>query len=80
VSGHVVDLDLSWLVPCDLGVVDALARLRLHGADGALAELLWFVGLGDVMDLWGVLPWSGAVATALDWSRGVRGGREGRRR
>jgi hypothetical protein len=63
-SGHVVDLDLSWLVPCDLGVVDALARLqvlvsrcggllRLHGVDGGLAELLGFVGLGDVMDLCG---------------------------
>jgi hypothetical protein len=63
-SGHVVDLDLSWLVPCDLGVVDALARLqmlvsrcggllRLHGVEGGLAELLGFVGLGDVMDVCG---------------------------
>jgi ABC-type transporter Mla MlaB component len=58
----VVDLDVSWLVPADLGAVDALARLQvaasrcgrrleLHGADGGLAELLEFVGLGDVMHL-----------------------------
>jgi hypothetical protein len=58
----VVDLDVSWLVPADLGAVDALARLqvvasrcgrwlRLHGADGGLAELLEFVGLCDVVHL-----------------------------
>jgi hypothetical protein len=58
----VVDLDVSWLVPADLSAVDALARLqvaasrcgrrlRLHGADGGLAELLEFVGLGDVVHL-----------------------------
>ena len=63
-SADVLDLDVSWLVPCDLGVVDALARLqvlvsrcggllRLHGVDGGLAELLGFVGLGEVMDLCG---------------------------
>jgi len=61
-SGNVVDLDVSWLVPCDLGVVDALARLqvlvsrcggllRLHGDGGGLAELLEFVGLDDVIHL-----------------------------
>jgi ABC-type transporter Mla MlaB component len=61
-SGRVVDLDVSWLVPSDLGAVDALARLqvvvsrcgrllRLHGVDGGLAELLEFVGLSDVMHL-----------------------------
>jgi ABC-type transporter Mla MlaB component len=58
----VVDLDVSWLVPADLAAVDALARLqvaanrcgrrlRLHGADGGLAELVEFVGLGDVVRL-----------------------------
>jgi hypothetical protein len=57
-----VDLDVSWLVPADLNAIDALARLhlaamrggrslRLHGADGGLAELLEFVGLGDVVRL-----------------------------
>jgi ABC-type transporter Mla MlaB component len=57
-----VDLDVSWLVPADLSAVDALARLhvtvsrcgrrlQLHGADGGLAELLEFVGLGDVVHL-----------------------------
>jgi ABC-type transporter Mla MlaB component len=57
-----VDLDVSWLVPADLGAVDALARLhvvagrrgcrlRLHGADGGLAELVELVGLGDVLQL-----------------------------
>lgn len=57
-----VDLDVSWLVPADLGAVDALARLhvvaarcgcrlRLHGADGGLAELVELVGLGDVLHL-----------------------------
>ncbi|MGH9289915.1 MAG: hypothetical protein ACRD0V_16755 [Acidimicrobiales bacterium] len=57
-----VDLDVSWLVPADLGAVDALARLQvavsrcgrrlqLHGANGGLAELLEFVGLGDVVHL-----------------------------
>jgi hypothetical protein len=56
-----VDLDVSWLVPADLGVVEALARLQLaalrcgrrlqlHGAHGGLVELLEFVGLGDVVD------------------------------
>jgi ABC-type transporter Mla MlaB component len=60
-AGHeVVDLDVSWLVPADLDAVDALARLqvslsrcgrrlRLHGANGGLSELLEFVGLGDVV-------------------------------
>ena len=60
-----VDLDVSWLVPADLGAVDALARLQvaasrcgrrlqLHGVDGGLAELLEFVGLSDVLD---PCPW-----------------------
>jgi ABC-type transporter Mla MlaB component len=55
-----VDLDVSWLMPADLGAVDALARLqvaayrrgrtlRLHGACAGLPELLEFVGLGDVL-------------------------------
>lgn len=59
-QGHVADLDVSWLVPSDLGAIDALARLqvvvsrggrllRLHGVDGGLAELLEFVGLSDVI-------------------------------
>jgi hypothetical protein len=58
----VVDLDVSWLVPADLRVVDAIARLQvvasrcggrplLHGADGGLVELLEFVGLADVLHL-----------------------------
>jgi hypothetical protein len=58
----VVDLDVSWLVPADLGAVDALARLqvlaarrgsrlRFHGADGGLTELVEFAGLGDVLHL-----------------------------
>jgi hypothetical protein len=58
----VVDLDVAWLVPADLGAVDALARLQLaasrcgrwlqfHGADGGLVELVEFVGLGDVLHL-----------------------------
>jgi hypothetical protein len=58
----VVDLDVSWLVPADLGAVDALARLQVaasrcggwlqfHGADGGLLELLEFVGLSDVVHL-----------------------------
>jgi hypothetical protein len=58
----VVDLDVSWLVPADLDAVDALAqlhvalsrygrRLLLHGVNGGLAELLEFVGLGDVVHL-----------------------------
>jgi len=61
-SGFGVDLDVSWLVPSDLDAIDALARLqvvvsrcggslRLHGADGGLAELLEFVGLSNVMHL-----------------------------
>ena len=56
----VVDLDVSWLVPPDLGAVDALARLQvaasrcgrslqLHGACAGLPELLEFIGLGDVL-------------------------------
>jgi hypothetical protein len=60
--GHVVDLDVSWLVPPDLNAIDALARLqvvvsrcggllRLHGLSGGLAELIDFVGLGDVIHL-----------------------------
>jgi ABC-type transporter Mla MlaB component len=59
---YVVDLEVSWLVPSDLGAVDLLARLqvavsrrgcvlRLHRVDGGLAELLDFVGLSDVMNL-----------------------------
>jgi ABC-type transporter Mla MlaB component len=59
-----VELDVSWLVPADLGAVDALARLqvvaarcgrrlRLHGADGGLAELLEFAGLAGVVHLCG---------------------------
>jgi hypothetical protein len=27
-SGHLIDLDLSWLVPCDLGVVKRLRGSR----------------------------------------------------
>lgn len=57
-----VDLDVSWLVPADLSTIDALARLhvavsrsgrrlQLHGADGGLAELFEFVGLGNVLHL-----------------------------
>jgi ABC-type transporter Mla MlaB component len=57
-----VDLDVSWLVPADLGAVDALARLhvvaarrgcrlRLHGADSGLAELVELVGLGGILHL-----------------------------
>ncbi len=57
-----VDLDVSWLVPADLGAVDALARLQvtasrcgkslqLHGAGGGLPELLEFLGLSDVLHL-----------------------------
>lgn len=57
-----VDLDVSWLVPADLSAIDALARLqvaasrcgrrlRLHGADGGLAELLELAGLSDVVHL-----------------------------
>lgn len=77
---RVIDLDVSWLVPPDLAAVDALARLQvaasrcgrwlqLHGADGGLAELLEFVGLGDVVHLcpccpgaWRAAnrPWAGA--------------------
>jgi ABC-type transporter Mla MlaB component len=57
-----IDLDVSWLVPADLGAVDALARLQvtarrcgrslqLHGACGGLPELLEFLGLVDVLHL-----------------------------
>jgi hypothetical protein len=57
-----IDLDVSWLVPADLDAVDTLARLqvaasrrgrrlRLHGVDGGLAELLEFVGLHQVVHL-----------------------------
>jgi len=57
---RVIDLDVSWLVPADLAAVDVLARLQvaaarrrsqlcLHGADGGLAELIDFCGLGDVV-------------------------------
>jgi ABC-type transporter Mla MlaB component len=56
----VVDLDVSWLVPADLGALDVLARLQvvasqrglrlwLHGAGGGLVELVEFAGLGDVV-------------------------------
>jgi hypothetical protein len=59
---RVVDLDVSWLVPADLGAVDALARLQMtasrcgwwlqfHGANGGLVELVEFVGLGKIMHL-----------------------------
>jgi len=59
---RIIDLDVSWLVPADLAAVDVLARfqvaaarrrsqLRLHGADGTLAELIEFCGLGDVVQL-----------------------------
>jgi hypothetical protein len=59
-----LDLDVSWLVPADLGAVDALARLQvtaarcgrslqLHGACGGLPELLEFLGLVDVLHLCG---------------------------
>jgi hypothetical protein len=61
-GGRIADIDISWLVPADLGAVDALARLQLvaarcgwlpqfHGADGGLVELLEFVGLRDVVHL-----------------------------
>ena len=57
-----VDLDVSWLVPPDIGAVDALARLQmtatrrgrslqLHGACGGLPELLEFMGLADALHL-----------------------------
>jgi ABC-type transporter Mla MlaB component len=57
-----IDLDVSWLVPADLGAVDALARLQvtatrcgrslqLHGACGGLPELLEFFGLVGVLHL-----------------------------
>lgn len=56
------DLDVSWLVPADLGAVDTVARLHLalsrcggrlvlHRADRGLVELLDFVGLGDVLHM-----------------------------
>ena len=58
----VVGLDVSWLAAGDLAAVDALARLqvvaarrgrrlRLHGADGGLAELVELVGLREVLQL-----------------------------
>ena len=58
----IVDLDVSWLVPADLGAVDALARLQVaasrcgwwlqfHGANGGLVELVELVGLGEIMHL-----------------------------
>ena len=58
----IVDLDVSWLVPADLGAVDALARLQIaasrcgwwlqfHGANGGLVELVELVGLGEIMHL-----------------------------
>lgn len=48
---RIVDVDVSWLAPIDLGAIDALARLqiaasrcgcwlRFHGADGGLVELV----------------------------------------
>ncbi len=57
---RVIDLDVSWLVPADLTAIDVLARLQvaaarrrsqlcLHGADGGLAQLIDFCGLGDVV-------------------------------
>jgi len=75
---RVVELDVSWLVPADLGIVDALARLQVaasrsgcwlqfHGADGGLAELLEFVGLGDVVHLCSSCDGSrGSVPNARD--------------
>ena len=62
VASPEVDLDISWLVPADLGAVDALARLQvtatrhgrsllLHGACGGLPELLAFCGFGEVLPL-----------------------------
>jgi hypothetical protein len=59
---RIVDLDVSWLVPADLGAVDALARLQIaasrcgwwlqfHGANGGLVELVELVGLGEIMHL-----------------------------
>ena len=61
-SPQVVDLDVSWMVSADLGVVDALARLQvvalrrgrsleIHGADPGLAELLASLGLDLVVHL-----------------------------
>jgi ABC-type transporter Mla MlaB component len=57
-----LDLDVSWLVPADVGAVDVLARLQLtaarcgrslqlHGAHGGLPELLDFFGLLGVLHL-----------------------------
>ena len=69
-AGHeVVDLDVSWLVPADLDAVDALARLQvavsrcgrrllIHGVNGGLAELLDFVGIGDVVHVCPECRWS----------------------
>ena len=59
---RVVDLDVSWLVPADLGAVDVLARLQMtasrcgwwlqfHDANGGLVELVELVGLGEIMHL-----------------------------
>ena len=58
----VAHLDVSWMVPADLCVVDAIARLQLvalrcgrsleiHGADSELAALLEFAGLDAVIHL-----------------------------
>jgi ABC-type transporter Mla MlaB component len=70
---RVIDLDVSWLVPADLAAVDALARLQvaaarrrsqlcLHGADGGLAELIDFCGLGDAVQFCSCCrPWTSPV-------------------
>jgi ABC-type transporter Mla MlaB component len=73
-----IDLDVSWLVPADLGAVDALARLQvtatrcgrslqLHGACGGLPELLEFLGLVDVLPLCSCCdPHAGEPGTSTD--------------
>jgi ABC-type transporter Mla MlaB component len=73
-----IDLDVSWLVPADLGAVDALARLQvtasrcgrslqLHGACGGLPELLEFLGLVDVLHLCACCgPGAGAPGPSSD--------------
>ena len=59
---RIVDLDVSWLVRADLTAVDALARLqlvavrrahrlKLHGANQELADVLELVGLGEIVQL-----------------------------